>query len=203
MKCALYHRVSTEEQDKSNARDVLLKAAEQRGYEVLVSIEETGSGAKNDRPGLIQVMELARQRKIKAVLVWAVDRFGRSQLDFLGNLEELHKYGVTFIAVHQNLEFSPDKDDPMARLIMHMTSAFAEFERGMIRARTKQGMIKAKRYGTKSGKTIGGQYKHVKITAWDRPKVLKLREEGNSYKRIAQTLGCSIFEVRKVLHGSK
>jgi len=68
--CALYHRVSTGEQDPTLAREELRAVARARGYEVVLDVEEVGSGAKDDRPGLAQVMDAARRGRIGAVFIW-------------------------------------------------------------------------------------------------------------------------------------
>ena len=78
MRVALYHRVSTADQDPAAARHELRAAASAQGYEIVLEVEETGSGARNNRPGLQQVMAAARRRQIDAVMVWKLDRFGRS-----------------------------------------------------------------------------------------------------------------------------
>src|SRR5438045_1989559 len=98
---ALYHRVSTLDQDVTLAREELRRAARARGYHVPrdLDIEEKGSGARNDRPGLQRVLEAARRGKVAAVLVWKLDRWGRSQLDVLTNVKALRDAGVRFICI--------------------------------------------------------------------------------------------------------
>ena len=83
---ALYHRVSTIDQSPDAARAQLRGAAERYGFAVALDIEETGSGANNQRPGLVQVLDAAQRGAIEAVVVWKLDRFGRSALDLLTNL---------------------------------------------------------------------------------------------------------------------
>src|SRR5688572_15959702 len=87
--CALYHRVSTRDQDKTLARRELRQAAAVRGLRVALEVEESGSGALNNRPGLRRVMDAANKGEVSAVLVWKLDRFGRSSLDVLGNIRRL------------------------------------------------------------------------------------------------------------------
>ena len=69
-RCALYHRCSTLDQDPTLARQELRSAALARGMTIAMEIEETGSGARNDRPGLQKIMEAARQGAVSCVLVW-------------------------------------------------------------------------------------------------------------------------------------
>src|SRR2546427_1125564 len=81
--CALYHRVSTRDQNRALARRELRQAAAARGLRIVLDIEETGSGAHNNRPGLRRVMEAARKGEIAAGLVWELDRVGPASLHAL------------------------------------------------------------------------------------------------------------------------
>jgi len=100
-RAALYHRVSSLDQDPTLARRELLAAAARLGLRASLQVEETGSGARNDRPGLRRVMESARRGDIDAVIVWKLDRFGRSALDVLANIRELEGTGVRFLVTTQ------------------------------------------------------------------------------------------------------
>src|SRR5712691_8088658 len=85
--CALYHRVSTRDQNPKLGRRELHQGAGARGLRIALDIEETGSGALNNRPGLRRVMDAARKGEIGCVIVWKLDRFGRSSLDVLANIQ--------------------------------------------------------------------------------------------------------------------
>jgi len=87
-RAALYHRVSTLDQDPTLARRELRAA---------LVVGETGSGARNDRPGLQRVMGAARRGDVDAVLAWKLDRFGRSARDVLANIRDLDSAGVRFV----------------------------------------------------------------------------------------------------------
>jgi len=128
MRAALYHRVSTTDQDPATARHELRAAATARGYTIAMEVEETGSGARNDRPGLQEVMSAARRSRIDAVLVWKLDRFGRSTLDLLGCIQQLVAAGVRFEAITQGLAIDPRRIDPTANLILGVLAAVSEFE---------------------------------------------------------------------------
>ena len=78
MRTAIYHRVSTLDQDPTLARGELRAAAARLGLEVALEVEETGSGANNDRPGLQRVMQAARRGKVDAVLTWKLNDRSRS-----------------------------------------------------------------------------------------------------------------------------
>lgn len=179
-----YHRVSTLEQDPTLARSNLREACGMRGLEVIEAIEETGSGARNNRPGLQRVMELARQGKVAHVLVWKLDRFGRSALDVLTNVQELERCGVTFLAVTQGLEVGPNSG-PMGRLVLTVMAAMAEFERALIRERTALGLAGARARGVKFGRPRVAISRDAVMRAAD------LRRSGVSWLGCAVQLGAA------------
>jgi putative DNA-invertase from lambdoid prophage Rac len=151
MKAANYHRVSTLDQNPTLAREELANAARARGFDVVMDVEETGSGARNDRPGLQRIMEAARKGVIQAVVVYKLDRFGRSALDVLANVQALTDAGVRFVAVTQGLDVQP-KGDATSKLILTVLSGVAEFERELIRERTMTGIARARALGRVLGR---------------------------------------------------
>lgn len=157
-----YHRVSTADQDPTLAREELRRAAAARELELVDQVEETGSGARNDRPGLRRVLELARAHRVTHVLVWKLDRFGRSALDVLSNVEALERAGVTFVATSQGLEVGP-RSGPMGRLVAQILAAVAELERDTIRERTRLGLEAARR----RGRWLGRPRAHIAEAALD------------------------------------
>jgi DNA invertase Pin-like site-specific DNA recombinase len=150
--------------------------------EVVLDVEEAGSGARNDRPGLQRLMAAARRRKLDAVLVWKLDRFGRSALDLLASIRDLAPGGVRFIAVTQGIDVRPG-GDAMSRLLVTMLAAVAEFERDLIRERTRLGMAKAKAAGKRVGRPGGPRPAHADVA--------RLRAAGRSWREIAAALGCT------------
>lgn len=190
-RCAIYHRVSTLEQDPTLARAELRAAATQRGYDVVLDIEETGSGARNDRPGLKRLMDAARRGQVDAVLVWKLDRFGRGALDLLANVRALSGAGVTFVVISQGLEVRPN-GDAMSTLVLTMLAAFAEFERDLIRDRTRQGMRKARAAGKRVGRPR-------LAPAPDPKRVAEMRRHGQSLRSIGAELGCGVSAARRAL----
>ncbi|MFN7975088.1 MAG: recombinase family protein [Acidobacteriota bacterium] len=152
MRTALHHRVSTTEQDPSAPRHDLRAAATARGYEIAMEVEETGSGAQNDRPGLQNVMAAALRGRIDVVIVWKLDRFGRSALDLLVSIRQLVDAGARFEAIKQRLVVDPRRVDPTATLILTVLAAVAAFERDLIRERTLLGLERARRAGKRLGR---------------------------------------------------
>ena len=188
---ALYHRVSTADQDPTLPRDELRAAALARNMTVALEIEETGSGARNDRPGLLRVLDAARRGQISAVLVWTLDRFGRSALDLLANVRALEDAGCRFVAVTQGIDMRPG-GDPMSRLLLTMLAAVAEFERELIVERTRLGLDKARRDGKQLGRPLAAN-------APDGAAVRVERERGQSWGQIARRLGCTTSAARRAL----
>lgn len=147
-----YHRVSTLDQDPELARAELRRGAELRGLHVVEAIEETGSGANNDRPGLQRALKAAKGRTL---LVWKLDRFGRSALDVLSNLRRHVDAGGRFVAVTQGLDVR--QGDAMSGLILAVLAAVAEFERSLIVERTRLGLERAKAAGRYPGRPRGSK----------------------------------------------
>lgn len=188
LRVATYHRVSTFDQDPALARGELSVAAARLGGEVVLAIEETGSGARNDRPGLQRLMDAARRRRLDVVLVWKLDRFGRSALDVLANIRELDGAGVRFIATTQGLDVRPG-GDAMSRLILGVLASVAEFERDIIRERTRLGLAKARASGKRLGRRFVLSDKQV-------AKVKAMRAAKASWAQVAAAVGCKVGAAR-------
>jgi DNA invertase Pin-like site-specific DNA recombinase len=190
MKCATYHRVSTTDQNPTLAREELRSAATRLGMELVEEIEETGSGARNDRPGLQRVLAAARSGKIDAVLTWKVDRFARSVLDLCTNVRELVEvHGCAFYAVSQGLVIKPG-GEATSRLLLNILGAVSEFEREIIRERTRLGLGKAKRAGKRLGRPTR------KLSPTKAQQVQRLRSKGYSWSQVAEKIRCSVWAAR-------
>ena len=149
-RAAIYTRVSTDKQTIENQVQSLTKVAEHRGWQIVENYSDKGiSGAKGrkDRPGLDQLLNDASKGKFDVVMVWAIDRMGRSLIDLLGTIQHLEACKVDVYIDQQNI----DTTTPAGRLMFQITGAFAEFERHMIRVRINAGLSRA----VKEGKTLG------------------------------------------------
>lgn len=197
-KAAIYHRVSTTDQDAGLARDELRAAVAARSYEIALDVEETGSGARNDRPGLQQVLDAARRGRINAVFVWKLDRFGRSALDLLSNIRTLEDSGCRFVAVTQGIDVRSGGDS-MSRLLLTMLAAVAEFERELIVERTRLGLAKARAKGKRFGRPLAENAPAPATVA-------AMRAEGgaeNSWGRIARRLHCTPSAAQRAFERAK
>lgn len=147
MRVGIYARVSTHDQNTLPMQLQKMKEyIEHRGWKLAVEVEEIGSGAKT-RPKREELLRMARRREIDAILVWKLDRFGRSLADLVMTLNELREIGVVFVSLTESLDFST----PSGRAMTGMLSTFAEFERDIIRERVKAGIVSAREKGKRHG----------------------------------------------------
>ena len=124
---ALYARVSTSngQQDPEMQLRELREYAERRAWQIADIYTDTVTGSKDSRPALNRLMNDAKQRRIDAVLVWKLDRFGRSLRHLVNALAELEALGVAFVSLRDNLDLTT----PSGRLMFQIIGAMAEFER--------------------------------------------------------------------------
>jgi putative DNA-invertase from lambdoid prophage Rac len=146
-RCAVYMRVSTDHQEVANQRPALEALARQRGWQAEL-FEEVASGAK-ERPVLDQVCARARRGEFCSVLVWAVDRLGRSMLDVLTRVQALDAAGVAVVS-HQ--EPWLDTSGPTRSLLLSIFAWVAQQERDRLRERTRAGLARAKSEGKRLGR---------------------------------------------------
>src|SRR3977135_2896451 len=127
----------------------LREYADRRGWLMVEEYIDHGvSGTKASRPALNRLMADAQRRKIDTVLVWKLDRFGRSLRHLVNAIAELESLGVTFISLRDNLDLTT----PSGRLMFHVISAMAEFERSLIQERVKAGLRNARAKGQRLGR---------------------------------------------------
>lgn len=148
-KVALYCRVSTQEQTTENQRIRLVDYAKSKGYEYDV-FEEVESSRKT-RPVKQELLLQLRNHKYISVIVFKLDRWARSSTELILDTKELLNKGISFISISDNLDFSTAS----GKLHFQILSAFAEFERELIRERTIEGLRRAKLQGKISGRPKG------------------------------------------------
>jgi DNA invertase Pin-like site-specific DNA recombinase len=179
MNAAIYARVSTSDQNCEVQLHELRDYAQRRGWTVHKEYVDRGfSGAKASRPALDKLMTDAGQRRFDAVLVYKLDRFGRSVLNLSQALAALDSYGIRFIAVSQGVD--TDAANPTSRLLLNILSSVAAFELELIKERTLLGVRAARA----NGKTLGRPKRLFR-----RDEVLRLRDQdGLSWRAIAKKL---------------
>lgn len=187
MKVAIYTRVSTKDQKLENQKNVLLEYAEKRNFDVFRIYEDVASGAKDNRVQLEQLLDDAHKKRFDVILVWRFDRFARSTSFLIQRLEDFRQLGIDFISYQENI----DTSTPTGKVMFTMISAFAEFEREIIRERVKAGLERAR----KEGKILG----RPEISEATKKKVLKLKNKGLSIRKIAKRTGVSVGKVHEIV----
>lgn len=186
-KVAIYTRVSSNDQNTLLLQ--LEKAkfyAQQRDWQVVFETCEVECGSKT-RPERERIMRMARRKEIDVVLVWKLDRWGRSVSDLIGTLKELQELKVGFVSITEALDFTTAAGRAMAGLL----SVFAEFERDLLKERVRAGLEQAKRQGKKLGRPRTAMSKSREIR--------KLYHEKLSKSEIARRLGIDRRSVGRVL----
>lgn len=149
MRFAIYCRVSKQDQDPENQRIKLVEFAERQGWSYNIYIEQEST--RKTRPIKAKVLNALRRREFDGVIVWKLDRWGRTAQELLLEIEELHKKGIIFISFTDSIDLST----ATGKLQFHILSAFAEFERNLIRERTLQGLARVKAKGGTLGRPPG------------------------------------------------
>src|SRR5271157_2784405 len=168
-----YARVSTSEQNLDLQKDALKRAGCKK------IIEDVASGKTENRPGLDHVRELLRDGDV--LVVWRLDLLGRSLKHLIELMTELEKQKIGF----QSLQESIDTTSPGGKLIFHMFGALAEFERNLIRERTRAGLDAARARGRKGGrpKKLSSEQRAVAIDLYNQKK--------HKLEEICRTVGIS------------
>ena len=181
MRVALYARVSTTNgQNPEMQLSELREYASRRGWEVAGEyVDEGVSGAKESRPALNRLMVDAHRRRFAVLLVWKVDRFGRSLRHLVNALADLDAYGITFVSLRDSLDLST----PSGRLMFQVVGAMAEFERALTQERVRAGLRLAQSKGKKLGRPRA---------AVDAAQVSTLRAAGASWRVISEQLGIGV-----------
>lgn len=148
MRAAVYARVSTSDQTAENQLIELRQYAAARGWAIREYVDAGVSGAKDRRPALDQLVADARRRRFDVVLVWRLDRLGRSISHLVALLDELQAIGVGFVSLGEGI----DLGTPAGRLQFHILAALAEFERARIQERVHAGLARARAEGRRIGR---------------------------------------------------
>ena len=183
----LYARVSTEDQNTLAMQNRAMREyAARRGWTVVMQVREVNSGAVR-REAREKLLDAARRREIDGVLVWRLDRWGRSVTDLLATLQELDHLGVGFVSLTEALDLTT----PAGRAMAAMLAVFAAFERELLQERTRAGMAHARQSGKRLGRPA--------TAAAHAAEIRKLHRTGVSKSEIARRLQIGRTSVRRIL----
>jgi putative DNA-invertase from lambdoid prophage Rac len=187
----VYARVSTHDQQTlplqlAAMRDYVSK----RGWRTALEIQDIGSGASL-RPKREELLKAARRRELDRIVVWRLDRWGRSLVDLVSTLQELASLSVGFVSLSEALDLTT----PSGRALAGMLAVFAEFERDILRDRVKAGIAQARKEGRPHGRPA--------TIAKSAPQVRALAKKGLSKSAISRRLRISRTSVRRFLDQRK
>jgi putative DNA-invertase from lambdoid prophage Rac len=187
LRAGLYARVSTNDQQTLAMQHRAMRDyAARRGWTIALQVREVNSGAVR-REARERLIDAARRREIDVVLVWRLDRWGRSVTDLLATLQELEHLGVGFVSLTEALDLTT----PAGRAMAGLLAIFAEFEREILRERTRAGLAHARANGKRLGRPATAAVHAAEI--W------KLYRAGVSKSEIARRIQVGRTSVRRIL----
>jgi DNA invertase Pin-like site-specific DNA recombinase len=177
LRVGLYARVSTHDQKTLPLQSRTMREhATKRGWEIAVQIKEVGSGA-TERELRENLLAAARRREIDVVLVWRLDRWGRSLVDLVVTLKELAELGVAFVSLTEALDLTT----PTGRAMAGLLSVFAAFEHEVLRERIRAGIAEARLKGKHFGAAAdSGRRRPRRFESSTAPGSAKPRSRGGS-----------------------
>jgi DNA invertase Pin-like site-specific DNA recombinase len=187
MRVGLYARVSTHDQQTLGLQLEAMRCyVRDRGWSLVQQIQDVGSGAK-ERPQREALLKAARRREIDVVLVWRLDRWGRSLADLVMTLQELSELGVGFVSLTEALDLTT----PSGRAMAGLLAVFAEFEREILRERVKAGIAQARKEGKPHGRPQSASLQAKQVR--------RLWAQHLSKSEIARRLKIGRTSVRRIL----
>src|SRR5215831_12466425 len=148
MRAAIYARVSTLDQQPENQLQELRRYIQARGWTPIEFVDRGVSGSKDRRPSLDALVGDARKRRFDVLVVWRLDRLGRSLRHLVTLVEELQGIGIAFVSLGEGIDCST----PAGKLQLHILAALAEFERARIQERVRAGLARARAQGVRLGR---------------------------------------------------
>ena len=191
MRVVKYQRVSTTNQDVENQTDSIDKQIQLLGWDCVGEYKEVESGmkSKNHRPQLRKLLEDSRKRKFDRVIVYSLDRLGRSVVDVINTINELEEVRVNIFVVKNSIDTSTSQ----GKLFTYFCSIFGEMERDMILSRQSSSIERLREKNQKWGK--GKLLSHEQ-----RNRIVELKEEGYSYRKIKDELNISLGTISYTLN---
>jgi DNA invertase Pin-like site-specific DNA recombinase len=196
IRAAIYLRVSTTGQTVENQRRELEEVASHEGWQIVKTFEDAGiSGAKSreKRPGLDAMLKGVSRREFDLVAAWSVDRLGRSLLDLVSTLGEIHTKGLNLYLHKQGI----DTRTPAGKAMFQMLGVFAEFERAMIVDRVNAGLARARAKALEAGRTL--KLGRPMVGAKVEDAIRRERATGLGIRKIAAKVGCGVGTVQRVI----
>ena len=195
MRAAIYSRVSTKESKGRQDPEVQLRPlrefATDQGWEVVAEFVDRESGAKEDRPEFVRMMEAARcksRRQFDVVLFWSIDRFSRAGIvHVLSSLKRLSDCGIKYRSLQESYI---DTTHEFGDLLAAFAAKLAELERKRIRVRIKAGIDKARANGVQLGR---------RKVVFDRGRVLELHAAGKSVREICAAMKLTVGTVHRTI----
>jgi putative DNA-invertase from lambdoid prophage Rac len=187
LRVGLYAGVSTiDQQTLAMQNRAMREYAARRSWTIAMQVREVNSGAAK-REAREKLLEAARRREIDVVLVWRLDRWGRSVTDLLVTLQELEHLGVGFVSLTEALDLTT----PAGRAMAGLLAVFATFEREILQERTKAGLAHARQNGKRLGRPM--------TAGLQAPEIRKLHRAGVAKAEIARRLKIGRTSVRRIL----
>jgi putative DNA-invertase from lambdoid prophage Rac len=187
LRVGLHARVSTLDQQTLPMQiHAMREYCANRGWTIAMQVREVGSG-KVERQQRQQLIDAARRREIDVVLVWRLDRWGRSLVDLVATLQELIDLNVGFVSLTEALDLTTSTGRAMAGML----SVFAAFEHDILRERVRAGLNHARQNGTRLGRPATAAIKTVEVH--------KLFHSGISKSEISRRLAIGRTSVRRIL----
>ena len=187
----LYMRVSSSSQTTDNQEMELLQLCERRGFNIVETYKETISGTKKneDRKELSRMLEDMKKRKWTKIVIYDLTRLGRSVSEVVKTLSLLDEYKISLFSWKQNLDTD---DGGMSKMFFYFVSIFSEMENSLRKSRQMVGIERVKKLGKKYG---GNDF----INDEQKSKIIDLREEGLSYRKIKEQVNVSLNSIGRVL----
>jgi DNA invertase Pin-like site-specific DNA recombinase len=190
-RAAIYERVSTSSQTVDNQLTELRAVAARSGWYVTIELTDSGvSGAKrrDHRPAFDDLLRRATRREFDVIMVWSVDRLGRSIQHLVAFINEIQALGIDLYVHQQALNTAT----PAGRMVFSIFSVLGEYERELIRERIIAGQRRARSQGIKIGRP-------TKMNDAVRTSVKLLRDKGMSIREIAKRLEIGVGTVYTAL----
>jgi DNA invertase Pin-like site-specific DNA recombinase len=190
MRVVKYQRVSTNHQDVENQTQSIDTQIERLDWECVGEYKEVESGmkSKNHRPQLRELLQDSRKRKFDRVIVYSLDRLGRSVVDVINTINELEEVGVHIFVVKNSIDTSTQQ----GKLFTYFCSIFGEMERDMILSRQSSSIERLREKNQKWGK---GKL----LSQEQRNQIVNLKEQGYSYRKIKDELNISLGTISYTL----